>query len=231
MKSMDDALLHYMQDILYAEKASLRVMNKMARAAESQGVKDQFLQHREITQEQVQRLTKAFEEVGKRPRSKTCAAMDGLIEEALEAIEEAEKGPVLDAVLIASMQAMEHYEIARYGAMIAFAHAAGHEDVASLLQETLDEEKEADERLTALAEAGINQKAQQQSSESDEPEQQKSEAPAAEAEPAPEPEAAKPRRGRAKRQEQPVEAPAPEPEPAPAPAKARRAPAKRAAKK
>lgn len=229
MKSMDDALLHYMQDILYAEKASLRVMNKMARAAESQGVKDQFLQHREITQEQVQRLTKAFEEVGKRPRSKTCAAMDGLIEEALEAIEEAEKGPVLDAVLIASMQAMEHYEIARYGAMIAFAHTAGHEDVASLLQETLDEEKEADERLTALAEAGVNQKAQQQTSENDQPKEQKSEAPVAA--PEPEPEAAKPRRGRAKRQEQPVEAPAPEPEPTPAPAKARRAPAKRAAKK
>ena len=160
MKSMNDLMLHFMQDILYAEKLGLRSMAKMAKSVENPELKDAILAHREQSQGQIDRLEQAFEHMGKKPRGKTCAAMDGLTEEGNEAIEEGEKGPVLDAALIACGQAIEHYEIARYGAMVAWAKQLGKPEVADLLQQTLDEEKASDQRMNEIAERAVNQQAQ-----------------------------------------------------------------------
>ena len=156
MKSMHDLLLHFAQDILYAEKAGVKAYAKVAKAVENADLKAALQQHREQSQAQVERLEHVFEALDKRPRSKTCAAMDGLIEEGQDAIEEADKGPVLDAALIACSQAVEHYEIARYGAMVAFAKQLGLDEAAGLLQQTLDEEKAMDQRLTDIAEKALN---------------------------------------------------------------------------
>ena len=159
MKSMNDLLLHFAQDILYAEKAGVKSYAKIAKAVENQDLKAALQQHREQSQAQIERLEHVFEALGKRPRGKTCAAMDGLIEEGQDAIEEADKGPVLDAALIACSQAVEHYEIARYGAMVAFAKQLGLDEAAGLLQQTLDEEKAMDQRLNEIAEGALNQEA------------------------------------------------------------------------
>ena len=156
MKSMNDLLLHFAQDIFYAEKAGVKAYAKVAKAVENGELKAALQQHREQSQAQVERLEHVFEALGKRPRGKTCAAMDGLIEEGQDAIEEADKGAVLDAALIACSQAVEHYEIARYGAMVAFAKQLGLDEAAGLLQQTLDEEKAMDQRLTDIAEKALN---------------------------------------------------------------------------
>ena len=125
MKSMNDLMLHFLQDMYDAEKRGVRGMQKIAKAAANEEVKEAVLQHRDQSQQQVSRLERVFEMVGKRPRGKTCRAMEGLSDEVDEAIEDGEKGPVLDAALIASAQAIEHYEIARYGAMVAWARRPG----------------------------------------------------------------------------------------------------------
>ncbi len=156
MKSMHDLLLHFAQDILYAEKAGMKSYAKLAKAVENADLKAALQQHREQGQAQIERLEHVFEALDKRPRSKTCAAMDGLIEEGQDAIDEADKGPVLDAALIACAQAAEHYEIARYGAMVAFAKHLGLNEAAGLLQQTLDEEKAMDQRLNEIAEKTLN---------------------------------------------------------------------------
>jgi ferritin-like metal-binding protein YciE len=119
MKTMNDLMLHFLQDIYYAEKLGIRSMAKLAKAVENPELRDAILAHREQSQGQIERLDQVFEHMDKKPRGKTCAAMDGLVEEGAEAMEEADKGPVLDAALIACGQAIEHYEIARYGAMVA----------------------------------------------------------------------------------------------------------------
>ena len=175
MKSMNDLLLHFAQDILYAEKASAKAYAKAAKAVENEDLKAVLLQHREQGQAQIERLEQVFEALGKRPRGKTCAAMDGLIEEGQDAIEEADKGPVLDAALIACSQAVEHYEIARYGAMVAFAKQLGLGEAAGLLQQTLDEEKAMDRRLNEIAEGSLNQEASESGEEDDEDEKDKEE--------------------------------------------------------
>lgn len=156
MKSMHDLLLHFAQDIFYAEKAGVKAYAKVAKAVENADLKAALQHHREQSQAQVERLEHVFEALGKRPRAKTCAAMDGLIEEGQDAIDEADKGPVLDAALIACAQAAEHYEIARYGAMVAFAKQLGLNEAAGLLQQTLDEEKAMDQRLNEIAEKALN---------------------------------------------------------------------------
>ena len=109
-----------------------------------------------------------FEAIGKRPRGKTCAAMEGLIEEVDEAIKEGEKGPVLDAALIACAQAIEHYEIARYGAMAAWARTLGMDEAAELLEQTLEEEKASDQRLNEIAERALNPQAAESGAEDEE---------------------------------------------------------------
>ncbi len=213
MKSMNDLLLHFLQDIYYAEKLGLRGMAKMAKSVENPELKQAILAHRDQSQTQVSRLDQVFEELGKRPRGKTCAAMDGLSEEADEAVEEGEKGPVLDAALIACAQAVEHYEIARYGAMAAWAKTLGLTQSAELLQQTLDEEKESDRLLNDIAERALNQEAAESGEEDEDDGEGEDESPKAEEAPP------------AKKRAKPA---AKTPAPKPAPGKK---PAKRAARK
>jgi ferritin-like metal-binding protein YciE len=158
-KTANDLLLSFMQDIYYAERQILKALPKMAKAAENQQLKQAFTEHREETQGQVERLQKAFEALGKRARGVTCEAINGLIEETEEVIEEFPEGSVRDAGLAACAQAVEHYEMARYGSLIAWAKAGGHQEIMSLLEETLAEEKKADTLLNQLASKAINQQA------------------------------------------------------------------------
>jgi ferritin-like metal-binding protein YciE len=168
MKSMNDLMLHFLQDIYDAEKRGLRGMQKMARAAAAEELKEAILQHRDQSQQQISRLERVFEMVGKRPRGRPCAAMEGLADEVDEAIEEGEKGPVLDAALIANAQAVEHYEIARYGTMAAWAKQVGMAEAAQLLEQTLQEEKQSDQRLNDIALRSANPEAGQSGAEDEE---------------------------------------------------------------
>jgi ferritin-like metal-binding protein YciE len=158
-KGLNDLLLTFMQDIYYAERQILKALPKMAKAATNPQLKEAFIHHREETQTQVERLQKAFEALGKRARGVTCEAINGLIEEGEEIIEEYPEGAVRDAGLAACAQAVEHYEMARYGALIAWARTAGHKEVVSLLEETLAEEKKADTLLNDLASKDLNPRA------------------------------------------------------------------------
>jgi ferritin-like metal-binding protein YciE len=191
MEDMNELMLHFLQDIYYAEKLGVRAMAKVIRAVENEELKDALMHHREQSQHQVERLSEVFAALGKKPRAKTCAAMDGLVEECNEAIQEGEKGPVLDAALIACQQAAEHYEIARYGAMAAWAHSLGLEDAAAILEDILQEEKEADEHLTEIALRVLNPEALEEGEDEDDEEEEHEEE-----EEAPEPEP-KPARRRA----------------------------------
>jgi len=158
-KGPNELLLTFMQDIYYAERQILKALPKMARAATNQSLKDAFTHHREETQVQVERLQQAFEHMGKRARGVTCEAMNGLIEETDEIIEDFPEGEVRDAGLVACAQAVEHYEMARYGSVIAWAKALGMKEVVSLMEETLAEEKKADGLLNQLANREVNQHA------------------------------------------------------------------------
>jgi ferritin-like metal-binding protein YciE len=160
MNTLDEMILHFMQDIYYAERQIMKALPKMAKAAQSPDLKQAFLTHREETQGQIERLQQAFEALGKRAKGVTCEAINGLIEECDELLEEAkEPGPVRDAGLVACAQAVEHYEIARYGSLVAWAKAKGLTDVAALLQQTLDEEKKTDTLLSKLGNADLNKQA------------------------------------------------------------------------
>jgi len=175
MNAMNDLMLHFMQDIYYAEKLGVRSMAKLSKAVESKELKDALLAHREQSQHQIERLDHVFEALGKRAKGKACAAMNGLAEEGEEAIEEFDKGPVLDAALIACMQAVEHYEIARYGAMVAWAKQLGLTEAAGLLQQTLDEEKANDSLLNDIAERTTNPQASKEESDEDDDDEQEDE--------------------------------------------------------
>ncbi len=193
MKTMNDLMLHFLQDIYYAEKVGLRSMAKLAKSVENPELRDAILAHREQSHGQIERLDQVFEHMDKKPRGKTCAAMDGLVEEGAEAMEEADKGPVLDAALIACGQAIEHYEIARYGAMVAWAKEMGQQEVAALLQQTLDEEKANDQRMNEIAERAVNQRARGVDG-ADEGDDETDESPSTGDEPAPKKPAAKPKK-------------------------------------
>ncbi|MGA3398629.1 MAG: ferritin-like domain-containing protein [Acetobacteraceae bacterium] len=158
-KGMDELLLSFMQDIYYAERQILKALPKMANAAENEQLKQALMHHRDETQGQVERLQKAFEAVGKRARGQTCEAINGIIEEGEEVIEEFEAGAVRDAGIVANAQAVEHYEMARYGTIIAWAQGCGHNEVVKLMQETLEEEKQADKLLNDMAMKEINRRA------------------------------------------------------------------------
>jgi ferritin-like metal-binding protein YciE len=155
-KSLNDLLLTFMQDVYYAERQILKALPKMAKAAQNEQLRQAFMQHREETQNQVERLQRAFEALGKRARGQTCEAINGLIEEGEEVIEDFPEGSVRDAGLAACAQAVEHYEMARYGTLIAWAKALGRSDCASVLDKNLQEEKATDKKLTEMAEASIN---------------------------------------------------------------------------
>lgn len=159
-KTLDDLFLDTLKDVYYAEKQILRALPKMARAAQAKELKQAFETHREETQEQIERLTEIFEALGKAPRGKTCDAILGIIEEGKSVMEEYEGSPALDAGLLASAQAVEHYEIARYGTLRSWAAQLGMADAVKLLEQTLSEEKKTDELLTQVGESLANAKAQ-----------------------------------------------------------------------
>jgi ferritin-like metal-binding protein YciE len=159
MKSMNDMFLHFLRDIYYAERQILKALPKMARAAENTQLRDSFTRHREETQEQVDRLQQVFEQIGKRAQGTTCETIQGLIEEAEDVIGEFEHGAVRDAGLAACAQSIEHYEMARYGALVAWAKVCGLKDVVPLLEQTLQEEKKADTHLNQIANGQVNKQA------------------------------------------------------------------------
>ena len=160
-KTMEDLFHETLKDIYYAERKILRALPKMARGANSADLKAAFQKHEEETQMQVERLQQVFELIGKPARGKTCPAIDGIIEEGEEALQAFPNSPALDASLIAAAQAVEHYEIARYGTLRRWAEVMGMKDAAKLLDQTLQEEGMTDESLTQLADGSINQAALQ----------------------------------------------------------------------
>jgi ferritin-like metal-binding protein YciE len=159
MKSLDDLFMHFLRDVYYAERQLLKALPKMAKNAQLPALKEAFTAHREETVHHVERLEHVFEHLGKSAKGVPCEAIKGLIEEAEEVIGGSDAGPVRDAGLIACGQAVEHYEMARYGALIAWAQVGGHKDVVGLLQQTLDEEKKADKSLNDLAVKQVNKSA------------------------------------------------------------------------
>jgi ferritin-like metal-binding protein YciE len=160
METMNELFLHFLKDVYYAERQVSKALPKMAKAAQSPQLRQAFTEHRDETQHQIERLQKVFEILGKRAQTVTCEAINGLIEECEELLDEAKQpSAVRDAGLIACGQAVEHYEMARYGALVSWAKLAGHKDVVTLLEQTLAEEKKADALLNQLANSEINTKA------------------------------------------------------------------------
>ncbi|WP_180901062.1 YciE/YciF ferroxidase family protein [Martelella soudanensis] len=159
-KTLDDLFLDTLKDIYFAERQILKALPKMARAASSEDLAAAFRNHKEETEGQVERLQQVFEILGKPARGKTCEAIQGIIAEGEEIIEEFDGAPALDAGLISSAQAVEHYEMARYGTLLAWARQLGKKDVAKLLEETFEQESKADLELSKLAEKSINRSAE-----------------------------------------------------------------------
>jgi len=157
--TLHDAFLDELRDAYDGEKQLTKALPKLAKAATSSVLRDAFKAHLEETRGQIERLEQVMEGLGEKIRGKHCDGIAGIIEEGKAVMEEDFDDATMDACLIAAGQRAEHYEMAAYGTLVAWARAMGHEDAADLLQETLDEEKTADEKLTALAEAGINQEA------------------------------------------------------------------------
>lgn len=161
METLEKLFEDTLRDIYYAEKAILKNLPKMARKAASEDLGSAFEEHIEQTEGQVVRLERIFEMIGKAPRGKRCPAIDGLAEEAGEIIDEAKDDTVRDAGMLAAAQAVEHYEISRYGTLAAWADKLGMSDAADLLRETLQEEKDTDAKLSELALSEINIEADQ----------------------------------------------------------------------
>jgi ferritin-like metal-binding protein YciE len=159
-KTLDDLFHDTLKDIYFAEKKILATLPKMAKAAQSDELRAAFEKHEAETKDQVRRLEQVFEAIDKKPQGKTCAAIVGITEEGAEIMKEYKSSPALAAGLLAAAQAVEHYEISRYGTLIAWAEELGFEDAASLLEETLEEEKATDEALTEIAKSAINQQAE-----------------------------------------------------------------------
>jgi ferritin-like metal-binding protein YciE len=159
IKNMDDLFVHTLRDIYYAEKQILKALPDMIEKASDPQLKQGFQTHLRETENHVKRLEQVFQMAGQKPQGVDCPAIDGIIEEAQEVAGEVEQKSVLDAALIAAAQAVEHYEITRYGTLISWANQVGRSDCVRLLQQTLDEEKATDKKLTAMAEAQVNRKA------------------------------------------------------------------------
>lgn len=158
-KTLEDLFVENLKDIYYAERKILKALPKMARGAQSEELKAAFKKHADETDVHVQRLEQVFEELGRPARGKTCPAIDGIIEEGEEVMEAFKGTPALDAGLIAAAQAVEHYEISRYGTLRRWAELLGLKEAVTLLNQTLEEESETDEALTSLADGSINQAA------------------------------------------------------------------------
>ncbi|MGR3757983.1 MAG: YciE/YciF ferroxidase family protein [Tranquillimonas sp.] len=159
MKDLNALFVHFLRDIYYAEKQILKTLPKMARKADSQDLREAFEHHREETETHVENLEKVFETLGLKARGVTCEAINGIIEEGKEIMDEAEDADVRDAGMIAAAQAVEHYEITRYGTLVSWAKTLGEQDAAKLLQQNLDQEYAADDKLTKLAESTPNKEA------------------------------------------------------------------------
>ena len=156
MQSLQDLFEDELKDTYNAEAQILKALPRMAKKATDEDLKEAFEMHLEETREHVQRLEQVFKLMGKKPKGKTCKAMQGIVEEGKEMMEEDMEPEVMDAALIASAQRVEHYEIAAYGTLRTFAQHMGQKDVASLLQQTLDNEGATDKKLTKLATRKIN---------------------------------------------------------------------------
>ena len=159
MQNLHELFIDQLKDVHNAEKQLTKALPKMAKAAHSPHLRNAFETHLEQTKEHVARIEAVFEELGEKPGRKTCAAMEGLVEEGSEMIEEDAPPAVLDAGLIAAAQRVEHYEIAAYGTLRSFAKSLGHASAMALLERTLKEEQETDQLLTDLAESEINAQA------------------------------------------------------------------------
>jgi ferritin-like metal-binding protein YciE len=155
--TLHDAFLDELRDTYDAEKQLTKALPKLAKAASSPELREAFETHLEETQGQIERLERVFTGLDEKPRGKHCDGIAGIIEEGKAIMGEDFDDTTMDACLIAAGQRAEHYEMAAYGTLVAWARAMGHEEAAELLQETLDEEKAADEKLSGLAEGGINQ--------------------------------------------------------------------------
>jgi ferritin-like metal-binding protein YciE len=155
-KNLNDLFLDTLKDIYYAEKQILKALPKMAKAAHSEQLRAAFEKHHDETEGQVERLEQIFELIDKPARGKTCYGIQGILEEGKEVMDDFKGSEALDAGMVAAAQAVEHYEIARYGAMKEWANQLGMKDAVRLLDETLQEEKKTDEALTSLAEASVN---------------------------------------------------------------------------
>ena len=158
-KTLEVLFHEQLKDIYYAERKILKALPKMARGTQSSELRAAFEKHEEETQIHVERLQQVFELMGKPARGKTCPAIDGILEEGAEILEEYKGSPALDAGLLAAAQAVEHYEIARYGTLKAWAKQLGLAEAVPLLDATLKEEKETDALLSDLADAEVNRKA------------------------------------------------------------------------
>jgi ferritin-like metal-binding protein YciE len=159
-KTLDELFHDTLKDIYFAEKKILATLPKMAKAAQNEELSAAFEKHRDETEVQVERLERVFAIIDKKPQGKTCDAIIGLTEEGAEIMKEYKGSPALDAGLLAAAQSVEHYEISRYGTLRTWAQELGHADAASLLEETLSEEKATDEALTRIAKSVVNQEAE-----------------------------------------------------------------------
>lgn len=159
MKSLDDLFTHFLKDMYYAEKQVLKSLPGMIRKADNPQLKQALEDHRDETEQQIDNIEKVFEQMGMRARGVTCQAIDGIIEEAKEIMSEAEEPMTRDAGIIGAAQAVEHYEITRYGTMIAWAQQLGKKDAIKLLEANLKQEKAADLKLSKLAETVVNKQA------------------------------------------------------------------------
>lgn len=160
IKTLDDLFVHTLQDIYYAEKQITKALPKMIDKATNPELKQGFETHLRETEGQIERLERVFQMHGQTPKGVDCPAIDGIIKETNEIAGDIADKQVLDAALIAAAQAVEHYEITRYGTLIAWAKQLGRDDCASVLQETLDEEKATDDKLTRMAESKVNRQAE-----------------------------------------------------------------------
>jgi ferritin-like metal-binding protein YciE len=161
-KSLRDLFHDTLKDIYFAEKKILSTLPKMAKAAQSQQLKSAFQTHRDETEEQVSRLEEVFKLIDKKPQGKKCDAIVGITDEGAEIMQEYKGAPALDAGLLAAAQAVEHYEISRYGTLKAWAEKLGLSEAVDLLEETLEEEKRTDETLSEIAESAVNAEADEE---------------------------------------------------------------------
>ena len=156
IQTLDDLYVHTLRDIYYAEQKIVKSLPKMIDKTADEELRDGFSEHLEQTKNHVRRLERVFDLHGVRAKAIDCPAIDGIVKEADEVAGDVDDHQVLDAALIAAAQAVEHYEISRYGTLIAWAKLLGNEDEADVLAETLEEEKESDQKLSALAENRLN---------------------------------------------------------------------------